>query len=606
MKKVILILCFFTLYSLPLISQNWVQVNENKSLYIIGEGFGETVEEADKQALTNLVKQISANSINDFVLTEEEKKKIDAESYPKYIESKIGTYATTTLLNTNYLIIKNEPDAHVGRWIPKDKLDMIYADRKAKIMEYIGNAVAAEKDAKIDVALRNFYWAYSLLKTIPHSAEIMYKDSENIDQSVIVWIPNKMNEVFDNIKPSVVNSEGKQLELYFTYKGHPISSLDYTYFDGVRWSNIYSANGGKGVLELADGAKSEDLQLKYEYAHKSEARIDREVEAVLNIVVGTSMRKSYATLKCEIDSETAKAAQKFEKEEMEQTYANIRTFEDSDIEAAMNRVITSIKNKDYTSVKDLFTTDGMTMYLRLMQYGNGSILGTPSFKILEQNGNKVVRSIPMSFSCPGNVRKSFVENVVFTFVEGKIDCIAFSLDDIAVKDILNNDAWSPTAKMVIIEFLENYKTAFALERLDYIETIFDDEAVIITGKMVKKAKSYVNEGISFGGFTEEEFVRTRMTKGQYIKHLKMTFDSKEFINIRFSSNTVQKAGGNTEVYGLQIKQDYFSNNYGDTGYLFLLVDINNPKEPTIRIRTWQPKPDYSVDQEDGLYDMYNF
>ncbi|GAB1416653.1 hypothetical protein MASR2M117_20590 [Paludibacter sp.] len=51
-----------------------------------------------------------------------------------------------------------------------------------------------------------------------------------------------------------------------------------------------------------------------------------------------------------------------------------------------------------------------------------------------------------------------------------------------------------------------------------------------------------------------------------------------------------------ELYGIQIKQDYFSTNYGDTGYLFLLIDFDNPDEPLIHVRTWQPQknPDGSI------------
>ena len=42
------------------------------------------------------------------------------------------------------------------------------------------------------------------------------------------------------------------------------------------------------------------------------------------------------------------------------------------------------------------------------------------------------------------------------------------------------------------------------------------------------------------------------------------------------------AGG--ETYGIQIKQDYYSSNYGDHGYLFLMVDFNDPENPSIKVR----------------------
>lgn len=50
-------------------------------------------------------------------------------------------------------------------------------------------------------------------------------------------------------------------------------------------------------------------------------------------------------------------------------------------------------------------------------------------------------------------------------------------------------------------------------------------------------------------------------------------------------------GKSGELYGIQIRQDYFSTYYGDSGYLFLMVDLNNPEEPIIHVRTWQPERD---------------
>lgn len=57
-----------------------------------------------------------------------------------------------------------------------------------------------------------------------------------------------------------------------------------------------------------------------------------------------------------------------------------------------------------------------------------------------------------------------------------------------------------------------------------------------------------------------------------------------------------------EEYGIQIKQDYYSTNYGDEGYLYIQVDLNDRKEPIIKVRTWQPEPDPEV----GLFGLGNF
>jgi len=65
---------------------------------------------------------------------------------------------------------------------------------------------------------------------------------------------------------------------------------------------------------------------------------------------------------------------------------------------------------------------------------------------------------------------------------------------------------------------------------------------------------------------------------------------------------IRKAGKGGDIFGVQIKQNFFSSNYGDVGYLFLIVDLNNVEEPIIHVRTWQPE----ITINDSLYDLSNF
>jgi hypothetical protein len=81
----------------------------------------------------------------------------------------------------------------------------------------------------------------------------------------------------------------------------------------------------------------------------------------------------------------------------------------------------------------------------------------------------------------------------------------------------------------------------------------------------------------------------RLTKQEYLKKLKFAFGSKEYINLKFEDNEVRKSGKGEEVYGIQIKQNFYSSNYSDAGYLFLMIDFANPELPLIHIRTWQPE-----------------
>jgi hypothetical protein len=196
-----------------------------------------------------------------------------------------------------------------------------------------------------------------------------------------------------------------------------------------------------------------------------------------------------------------------------------------------------------------------------------------------------------------------VEDVVFTFnSDAKICNVAFGLGRTAEDDILNKGVWSEQARIAIMNFLENYKTAYALKRLDYIRTVFDDDAVIITGSVVKSNSTMQTDGnVKYYG--DNEIIHyNRQTKDEYLKKLQRCFARNEFVNLRFSNNDVMKLGIGGELYAIQIQQDYYSSSYGDQGYLFLMVDINNPDKPLIKVRTWQPEKDPDF----GLYGPGDF
>lgn len=257
----------------------------------------------------------------------------------------------------------------------------------------------------------------------------------------------------------------------------------------------------------------------------------------------------------------------------------------------MNQLIAAVQKKEYESVKRLFANEGFEIYNSILNYGRAVMIREPDLRYLQYGDDVIVRSIPMRFSFPHNNR-DFVEDVVVHFNKrGLIHNITFGLYQVALSDVIQKDVWSQEVRWVLINFLENYKTAFALKRLDYIESIFDDEALIIVGRVVQPSSHREN------WYSDNPIViQTRYSKQQYIRNLRHAFNSNEYINIRFYDNTISKAGRGGEVYGIQIKQDYFSSNYGEAGYLFLMVDVNQPDAPVIHVRTWQPhkNPDGSI------------
>ncbi len=130
--------------------------------------------------------------------------------------------------------------------------------------------------------------------------------------------------------------------------------------------------------------------------------------------------------------------------------------------------------------------------------------------------------------------------------------------------------------------------------------MFSEDALIIVGHVLKKLER-TNEKDKISYANNKLVKRTQYTKTQYIDHLRACFGRNECINIHFAENDVTKAGKGDDTFGIQIKQDYYSTTYGDSGYLFLVVDLNNPAEPTILVRVWQEEPD----PEFGLAGLHN-
>lgn len=569
--------------------------------YLWGTGNAPTLKQADDAALAALISQISTNVSSRFEQITESQSNGDKIVATDKVKAVIRTYSRATLNNTLRVIIKNEPDAAVMRYIKKTEIQRIFEGRKNKLLDFAREAEKLEKKTQVADALRYYYWALLLLQSYPNGNFLTLKDENGTEQLLSTWIPRQMNNIFTHIElfAEDIRQDGnlKTVVLKVLYKGQPTCNYDYSYFDGRDWSNNYSAKDGTGIIELPAMANISGLPIKTEYMFEGEANIDNELVEVMDNVTPIAMRNSFLKLS-ENQTKTKTNLPHFAYvEKTNNGMCFLTTQEAVPYLHIMQQAVEAIHNHDYSKLEMFCTEKGRDMFRRLIEYGNGKIIHQPEFQFLKYNDEITCRSLPMSFSFKDN-RRTFVEDVVFRLnEEGKIDEISFGLNKPAVDDIMNRTAWGDTARQVLINFLESYKTAYALKRLEYIRSIFSDDALIITGSVLK------NSGYGEKQPLNKQLVRyTKQSKEEYMKKLEYIFNSNEFVNLRFADNQVRKSGGGGEVYGIQIKQGYFSSSYGDTGYLFLMVDLNNPKEPLIHVRTWQPEKDPNF----GLIDLSHF
>lgn len=587
------------------LAQSWESI-KTSPLYLYGEGWAVAVEDADQAALSDLISKISIQVKAEITHNEEETVTSEGVDSRTSFNAMINTYSSATLTNTEKIILENEPNAHVGRYIRRADVNRIFELRKDKINDYIAAGLKAEERGKLDVALKNLYWAHKLTQTLPQPDEFRHTDDSGKSYVASKWLIDHINELLDEVKVNFVNRVGDDVELRITFRGKPVNSIDYTYFDGRDWSSTYSAKDGLGVLELAPGALDDNLQLKIEYEFKREVSMDNDVRlafaSVPNVYLRGSRKDVKGSAKPAKPSSPAKPSKK-EESPLADSFAKISESyyhkpepiaDNSEYMAIVDKLGAAIAAKRYTdaSVAALFTPGAKKIYDELIHYGSAQIVGKPEYTFYKYGDNVICRGLKMAFSFKNGVRKKFIEDVVFSFnTEGKIDNITFGLGKTAEDDILGKGLWDENSRFALMTFMENYQTAFALRRLDYIESIFDDYAVIFT-TVVHPACTRKTD--SDGVFIEarDELIKVnKYTKSEYIRKLRKNFAGKEYINLVFSDNEIKKLSKYGEVYAVQISQEYYSSNYSDKGYLMLIIDLNDKNEPLIKVRSWQQEKD---------------
>lgn len=564
--------------------------------YYYGEGVGEKPRDAKELALSNLISSICVYVSQSSSLDMENTIRNGDVQTTEQFRSRMGTYSSMALNDCQSDTWKEKDVCYYFLYIERSKIQEMFENRKRKVAEYGRIANKAMEDVNIADALRYYYSAYLLSQGIPDIQNVRVEDLNGREQMAGVWLRKTIEDILSNISVSVVSQEGSTCTLKFLYKKQPLSKIDYTYYYGSGWtSRPTKAMDGNGQADLDASFSAKDMDVRVEYKYGAEAGSDKELAAVYEALSDELEFKNEITVHSARTVAPAKQDQK-----KVATIAKPKKSGNSTLSGdaalpymtTMEKVITAIRTKSYDSVKSLFTTDGYDVFDKLLKYGNARIIGTPTITFTPYDQWVFARSVPMQFSFHGN--NHFSENVVFTFnTEGLIDNITFGLGDVAAQNLYGNlyEDSDAGVRNAISNFLENYKTAYALGRFDYLESVFSDDALIITGKVLKRMVGDKEHGYHMEQTTE----KTRQSKRQFLDNLKRAYNMKEFVNLQFVNNTIRrnmvsKAQGK-DVFGIQIRQDYFSSNYSDKGYLFLLVDVTDPNQPIIHVRVWEEKPD---------------
>lgn len=603
MKRVVIIALFLLASVLSLQAQDWEYLKAHEDWYLIGEGYGSTLEEARNKAVADLTSKISMEVSHEFTQLEEESFQNGNLDSQTKVNSTLSTYSTAVLNNSRSITLESDPvgQFHIVHFIEKTEVNRVFNSRLKTINSFVKDAQYYESQGRVDDALKYYYWALTLLRTVPYSSEKTYQDANYEEHTLITWLPKRIDNILNDLKFTISKRDGDYLLLDVDFRGKPPISGSFSYWDGQNYTEPTEINDGLAFMELRPGETPKFLQIKVEYMYMSDANtMASEVYAVLKMLKQDYLKKSIKKIPYIIgnqgNNDNKVVAENKGNTGVQASTVAIQSKNDEEVADAeyyesIDKVIDAVRTGKYANVKSNFTEEGYNWFTKLMAYGKPHVYGDPEYQLYHFEDRVIARSVPMAFTFTKGARKGIVEDVTFTFDEdGLIESVAFALDKTATDDIMSQGSWPDEAKFTLLEFMENYKTAYCLKRLDYLEQVFSDDALIIVGHVVKKLnRELQGDQVRFG--TNEVVTRTEYSKQQYMKHLAECFRRNECINIHFSNNEVMKAGKGGELYGINIKQDYYSTTYGDTGYLFLAVDLNDPDEPIILVRTWQPTSD---------------
>ena len=136
-------------------------------------------------------------------------------------------------------------------------------------------------------------------------------------------------------------------------------------------------------------------------------------------------------------------------------------------------------------------------------------------------------------------------------------------------------------RQLILDYVEQFRTAYNQKDLDFLEAIFSDDALIITGTVIKRKTS---DGIPL----PDKITYKKQDKKTYLTNLARVFNNNRQIRVTFDEIEVMRHPVNKDFYGVTLHQGYTSDHYHDDGYLFLLWDFRDEQQPQIHVRTWQP------------------
>ncbi len=196
-----------------------------------------------------------------------------------------------------------------------------------------------------------------------------------------------------------------------------------------------------------------------------------------------------------------------------------------------------------------------------------------------------VRNIPLEMKPTGEREfgeDEYQEAVISFDKQGNVESFYLSISMNLYMNVIksNLELTDLRRRQLILDYVEQFRTAYNQKDINFLNQVFSDDALIITGKVITTKHAE--------GFTSQKIQYNKQSKEQYIKNLRGVFARNSYIKVTFDEIEVMRHPVNPNFYGVTLLQGWTSGKYHDDGYLFLLWDFTDEKAPQIHVRTWQP------------------
>ena len=196
-----------------------------------------------------------------------------------------------------------------------------------------------------------------------------------------------------------------------------------------------------------------------------------------------------------------------------------------------------------------------------------------------------VRNIPLMMMprADRNFGESEYQEAVISFDDqGNMESFYLSISMNLYMNVIKNnkEITDLRRRQLILDYVEQFRTSYNTKDIKFLQQVFSDDALIITGKVISQKKDNIK--------LPDKIVYKKQTKQEYLTNLRRVFANNSYIKVTFDDIKVMRHPVNPNFYGVTLHQGYTSSRYHDDGYLFLLWDFTDENQPQIHVRTWQP------------------